>query len=123
MDLKIKPKDTADFHSEDAIECYESEEETHQSKWTGYFSSQSSTASDYLHNKYPARSETHKIVMQNVKGAAGKRDQNGNGALSGNDVMKCKDPEKYCTENENPHRFGQVQGDPKYLIPFQCLLF
>ncbi|WAR27310.1 hypothetical protein MAR_013014, partial [Mya arenaria] len=35
------------------------------SKWTDYFSSQSSTASECLNSKYPARASNNQIVMKN----------------------------------------------------------
>lgn len=86
------------------------EVEGNQSKWTNYFSSQSSTASDNLNWKYPAMNNNNKIVMQSCDLPLGENSQQ----QTMSDNMSAN---RCCGNFSNQgkeHKYGQVTNVQLY---------
>ncbi|XP_060602887.1 uncharacterized protein LOC132755963 [Ruditapes philippinarum] len=62
---RVSPSDKDEnIYPDEYIDLYKEGTEGHQSRWTNYFSSQSSSASDNLNWKYPTRNCDNKVVME-----------------------------------------------------------
>jgi hypothetical protein len=95
------------------IDLYDEGTEGHPSRWTNYFSSQSSSASDNLNWKYPTRNCDNKVVMetcdlsntQSTQQTSRRKDAT---AVNGATRLNTNISDNYL-DNDKDHKYGEVR--------------